>query len=47
MTIRCSKSPSPSSLRFRLDPSAFVPDDTYTRPYLQPKDGSSPGSLIC
>lgn len=33
-----------SSLRFRLEPSAFVPDDNYTQPYLQSKDGSSPGS---
>jgi hypothetical protein len=33
-----------SSLRFRLDPNNFVPDAHYTEPYLEPNDGSSPGS---
>ena len=33
-----------SSLRFRLHPSAFVPDTHYTKPYREPTDGSSPGS---
>jgi len=33
-----------SSLRFRLDPNAFVPDDSYTQPYLGAGDGSTPAS---
>jgi hypothetical protein len=31
-----------ATLRFRLDPNAFVPDNNCTQVYLQSKDGSSP-----
>ena len=33
-----------ASLRFRLEPNAFVPDDAYTQAYRQSNDGTSPGS---